>query len=138
MEYFNKTIYIFWKCKLTRASVYKFDKDRFIGWVNKNTIEITTGSRWQTLSHNVVSSTPQHGRELPPRFIHLFNFRSRHQICPLFQKKVAGIAYPSGCSRPVFSGVRVTRSLVFCVMFCKWFCTFCFGHCVVCPLIYGF
>ena len=28
------------------------------------------------------------------------------------------------CSPPVFSGVRVTRSLVFCVMFCKWFVLF--------------
>jgi hypothetical protein len=37
---------------------------------------------------------------------------------------------------PVFSGVRVARGLVFCVVFCMslfvlW--TFSFGHCVVCP-----
>jgi hypothetical protein len=36
-----------------------------------------------------------------------------------------------------FSGVRVTRSLVSCVFFLVWFffsfCTFSFGHCVVCP-----
>jgi hypothetical protein len=42
----------------------------------------------------------------------------------------------------VFSGVRVTRSLVLCVYFvdrCLSFCPFSFGHCVVCPsLIYGF
>ena len=49
----------------------------------------------------------------------------------------AGTAYPS-----VFSGVRVTRSLVLCVCFidcCLTFCTFSFGHCVVCSSsIYGF
>ena len=37
---------------------------------------------------------------------------------------------------PVFSGVRVTRSLVLCVCFvdrCSTFCLFYFGHCGVCP-----
>jgi len=34
-------------------------------------------------------------------------------------------------SPPVFSGVHVTRSAVLCVC-CLSFCTFCFGHCVVC------
>ena len=42
---------------------------------------------------------------------------------------------------PVFSRVRVTRSLVVCVCFvdrCLSFCTFTFGHCVVCSSsIYG-
>jgi hypothetical protein len=42
----------------------------------------------------------------------------------------------------VYSGVRVTRSLVLYVCFvdrCLFFCTFSFGHCVVCPSsIYGF
>ena len=39
-------------------------------------------------------------------------------------------------SPPVFSGVRGTRSLVLYVCFvnrCLSFCTFSFGHCVVCP-----
>jgi hypothetical protein len=50
---------------------------------------------------------------------------------------------PGHLSSPrVFSGVRVTRSLVLCVCFvdrCLSFCTFSFGHCVVCPSsIYGF
>jgi hypothetical protein len=43
---------------------------------------------------------------------------------------------------PIFSGVRVNRSLVLCVCFvgrCLLFCTFIFGHCVVCSSsIYGF
>jgi hypothetical protein len=38
-----------------------------------------------------------------------------------------------------FSGVCVTRSLVFCVMFCRsLFVLFLFGSCFVCPSIYGF
>ena len=45
-------------------------------------------------------------------------------------------------SPPVFSGVRVTRSLILYVCFvdrCLSFCTFSFGHCVVCSSsIYGF
>jgi hypothetical protein len=44
-------------------------------------------------------------------------------------------------SPPVFSGVRVTRSLVLYVCFvdlCLSFCTFSFGHCVVCSSSYGF
>ena len=45
-------------------------------------------------------------------------------------------------SHPVFSGVRVTRSLVLYVCFvdrCLSFCTVSFGHCVVCSSsIYGF
>ena len=45
-------------------------------------------------------------------------------------------------SPPAFSGVRVTRSLVLYVCFvdrCLSFCTFSFGHCVVCSSsIYGF
>jgi hypothetical protein len=45
-------------------------------------------------------------------------------------------------SSPVFSGVRVTWSLLLYVCFldrCLFFCTFSFGHCVVCSSsIYGF
>ena len=44
-------------------------------------------------------------------------------------------------SPPVFSGVRVTQSLVLCVCFvdlCLSFCSFSFDHCVVCSSsIYG-
>ena len=39
-------------------------------------------------------------------------------------------------SPPVFSGVRVTRSLVLCVCFADHWVFF--GHCVVCPSMYGF
>ena len=43
-------------------------------------------------------------------------------------------------SPPIFSGVLVTRSLVLCVCFvgrCLSFSPFSFGHCDVCPSIYG-
>jgi hypothetical protein len=56
----------------------------------------------------------------------------------------AGMAYPSGPPEftPIFSGVRVTRSLALCVYFVDHFLsfyTFSVGHCVVCPSsIYGF
>ena len=48
-----------------------------------------------------------------------------------------GTAYPPEhmSSIPVFSWVRVTRSLVLCACFvdrCLFFCTFSFGHCVIC------
>jgi len=55
----------------------------------------------------------------------------------------AGTAYHSRAPTftPVFSGVRVTRSLVLYVCFvesCLSFCPFSFGHCVVSSSIYGF
>jgi hypothetical protein len=40
-----------------------------------------------------------------------------------------------------FRGVRVTRSFVICVLFCRSMfvlCTFSLGHGGVCPSIYGF
>ena len=43
-------------------------------------------------------------------------------------------------SPPVFSGVRVTRSLVLCVCLvdhCLSICVVSFGHCGFCPSIYG-
>ena len=49
----------------------------------------------------------------------------------------AGTAYPSGAPKftPVFSGIRVTRSLILyvCVVDrCLSVCDISFGHCVVC------
>jgi len=42
----------------------------------------------------------------------------------------------------VYSGVRVAKSLVFCVVILRSlffpFCLFSFGHCTVCPSFYGF
>jgi hypothetical protein len=59
---------------------------------------------------------------------------------PLVEQEL--FTLPEHLSSPlVFSGVRVTRSLVLYVCFvdrCLSFCTFPFGHFVVCPSIYGF
>ena len=41
-------------------------------------------------------------------------------------------------SPPVYIGVRVTCSLALCVCFVDRCLSFFFGHCVVCPFIYGF
>ena len=52
----------------------------------------------------------------------------------------AGTAYPSGALL-VFSGVRVTRSLVLYVCFVDryvLFCPFSFGHCICSSSNYGF
>ena len=66
-----------------------------------------------------------------------------HSISAYLPTSGAGIAYPSASPEftPGFSGVRGTRSLVLYVCFvdrCLSFCTFSFGHCVVCSSsIYG-
>jgi cadmium resistance protein CadD (predicted permease) len=47
----------------------------------------------------------------------------------------AGTLYPSGAHEfvPVFRGVRVARSFVFCVVFCRsLFVLFSFDQCIVC------
>jgi hypothetical protein len=53
---------------------------------------------------------------------------------PLVEQEL--LTLPWHLSSPtIFSGVRVTRSLVLCVCFvdrCLSFCTFSFGHCIVC------
>jgi hypothetical protein len=71
-----------------------------------------------------------------------------HRICSYVNAtgttSGSGTVYPSGAPefKPSFSEVRVTRSLVLYVCFvyrCSSFCTFYFGHCVVCSSpIYGF
>jgi hypothetical protein len=62
------------------------------------------------------------------------------QWVPLVEQKLSTLLEHLS-SPPVFSGVRVTQSLDLCVCFvdhCLSFCNFSFGHCVVCPSIYGF
>ena len=53
----------------------------------------------------------------------------------------AGTAYPSGAHEftPVFSGVRISRSLIFWVFFVDHGWPFSLGHCIVCHSSnYGF
>ena len=63
------------------------------------------------------------------------------QRVPLVEQELPTLPeHPS--SLPVFSWVRVTRSLVLCVCFvdrCLSFCTFSFGHAVACSAsMYGY
>jgi hypothetical protein len=82
-------------------------------------------------------------------FPFLSSFMTCHRVCNSINTtgatSEAGTAYLFAehlSSSPVFSGVRVTRSLVLCACFvdrCLSFCTLSFGHCVVCSSsIYGF
>jgi hypothetical protein len=67
----------------------------------------------------------------------------RHSLCGQRNKRNttgatggAGATYPSGAPvfTPILRGVRVARSLVVCVMFCRsLFVLFSFRHCIVCP-----
>ena len=68
-----------------------------------------------------------------------FEFRLTRRVSLVEQELLTLPEHPS--SPLVFSGVRLTRSLVLCVCFvdrCLSFCLFSFGHCVVCSSIYGF
>jgi hypothetical protein len=83
--------------------------------------------------------------------LRLFNFSFGHCVVVLvvhfkiyliiFNKEATEPSFTNVINPVVFSGVRVTRSLVLCVCFvdlCLSFCTFSFGHCVVCSWsIYG-
>jgi hypothetical protein len=64
------------------------------------------------------------------------------KISQVFMNWIKEVYTMYDVSSPVFSGVRVTRSLILCACFvdrCLSFCTFFFGHCVVCSsAIYGF
>ena len=67
--------------------------------------------------------------------VHCISTNSDNRMCAT---NGAGTAYISIAHEftPVFSGVRVTQSLVLCVCIldrCLSFSTFSFGHCVVCP-----
>jgi hypothetical protein len=65
-------------------------------------------------------------------------FLARLRRMPLVEQELLTILEHMS-SPPVFSEVRVTRSLVLCVDRCLSCYTFTSGHCVVCPsLIYGF
>jgi hypothetical protein len=74
--------------------------------------------------------------------IHEFNMWISYPTrrVPLVEQELSTL--PEHLSSPsVLSSFRVTRSLVLCVCFvdrCLSFCTFSFGHCVVCSSIYGF
>ena len=79
-----------------------------------------------------------------PRFIHVSSVFVDPFLSTTGATSGAGTAFPSGIPEfiTVFFGVCVTQSLVLCACFvdrCLSFCTFTFGHCVVCSSsMYGF
>jgi hypothetical protein len=71
----------------------------------------------------------------------LSSFMTYHRVCNYIimtgATSGAGTTHPSEhlSSPPVFRGVRIAWSFVLCVCFvdrCLSFCTFSYGHCVVC------
>ena len=98
---------------------------------------------WLTL-WNICHKWPRICSTCRKHFPVLSLFTTYYRVCSTTgATSGAGTAYPSGAPEftPVFSGVRVTRSLVLYVCFvdrCLSFCSFSFGHGVVCSSIYGF
>ena len=89
--------------------------------------------KWNTMRYNVYLSRTS--------TVSAF-MTHHHRVCNYINTTGAtsGVktVYPSGAIEfiSVFSGARVTRSLVLCVCLvdrCLSFCSFSFGHCVVCP-----
>ena len=93
-----------------------------------------------TNDHGYVPLVVSTSRSFPhSRLITGFVARLTRRVSLVEQKRFTLPEHPS--SPPVFSGIRVTRSLVLYVCFpdrCLSFCAFSFGHCVVCSSIYGF
>ena len=94
-----------------------------------------------TNDHGYVPLVVMTSRSFPhSRLVTGFVTRLTRQV-PLVEQELPTLPEQMS-SPPVFSGVRVTRSLVLCVCFvdrCLSFCTFSFGHCVFCSSsIYGF
>jgi hypothetical protein len=104
---------------------------------------------WLTAMENLRHKWPQicstcrkHFFRSFPRSWLIIGFVTRlTRLVPLVEMELLTLPEHLG-SLPVFSGVRVTRSLVLYVCFvdhCLSFCTFSFCHCVVCSSsIYGF
>ena len=89
-----------------------------------------------TNDHGYVPLVVSTSRFFPhSRFITGFVTRLTRRV-PLVEQELINLPEHLS-SPPVFSGVRVTRSLVVPVSIvdrCLSFCTFSFGHCVVCSL----
>jgi len=105
----------------------------WLGWPLWN-ICVTNDHRYVPLVVNTSQSFPH------SRLITGFVTRLTRWV-PLVEQEL--LTLPEHLSSPpVFSGVRVSRSLVLCVCFvdhCLSFCPFSFGHCVLCSSsIYGF
>ena len=102
-------------------------------------IAVTLGSLIMSIHHTVKGECGT-ATSLHARLITGFVTRLTRRVPPVEQEL---LTLPEHLSLPpVFSGVRFTRSLVLYICFvdrCLSFCTFSFGHCVVCSSsIYGF
>ena len=126
-------VYIFVLCTWYTSSFV--DKDEHIKW----NIFIVNGRlwieslNWWSIIHQYLY---QQNKHLPLSFVTRLTRR-----VPLVEQQLLALLEHLN-SPPVFSEVRVTRSLVLCVCFvdrCLSSCTFSFGHCVICSSsIYGF
>ena len=100
---------------------------------------IRPGARFNDLPHSMRARKPLHHRY---RAVDMRSYNRLLQTYVYLSTVLAWSNTNEHLSSPsVFSGVRVTRSLVLCVCFvdlCLSFCTFSFGHCFVCSSIYGF
>ena len=113
--------------------MYSYCCTPWLGWPLWNSC-VTNDHEYVPLVVNTSRSFP-HSRPITG-----FVARLTRRV-PLVEQEL--FTLPEHLSSPaVFSGVRVTRSLALCVCFvdrCLSFCTFSFGHCVVCSSsIFGF
>ena len=64
----------------------------------------------------------------------------KNYTCHMWNKYC--LPFRSTWDHPCFSGVSIAWSVVFCDLFCRSpffsFCPLSFGHCIICPSIYGF
>jgi hypothetical protein len=100
----------------------------------KRTKGQTTIHKTHTQNQTLVSTSQFFPRS---RLITGFVTRLTRHVSPVQQELPT---LPEHLSSPlVFSGVCITRSLVLCVCFvdrCLSFCSFSFGHCVVCSSVF--
>ena len=151
-----------------KASLYIFqDIPKIIHRMNKNIIVCYVFLCWQ-INVQYISPYPESFAGFSSAFKFLLNVTNDHGYVPLvvntprsFPRSWLITRFVTRLTRrvslveqelltlqehlsspPVFSGVRVTRSLVLCVCFvdrCLSFCIFSFGRCAVCSSsIYGF
>jgi hypothetical protein len=96
---------------------------------------------WLTVMEYLCHKRPRICSTCRKHFQVLSSFMTYHRVCNYINTTGVTTLPKHLSSSTVFSGVRVTRSLVLCVCCvgrCLFFCTFSSGHCVICPSIYGF
>jgi hypothetical protein len=95
---------------------------------------------WSFVTQICHNGQPSHGGDRKTFVVMTSTSRLNRRVPLVEQKRLTLLEHLS--SSPVFSGVRVTLSIVLYVCFidrCLSFCTFSFGHCAVrSSSIYGF